>query len=65
MRKPDKMDGKSSGSHHSVWEALENMNCDFRQCHYIFKLIWIYPEVGISSSTSNFIVLHLCARRGT
>ena len=27
-------------------------------------MIWIYAEVVISSTTSNFIVLHLCTRRG-
>jgi len=30
MGKPEIPVGKSNGSHHSIWEASENMGCDFR-----------------------------------
>ena len=51
--------------HHSLWEVSENNGLWFEtMALFFFKLIWIYPEVVISSTTSNFIVLHLCTRRG-
>jgi len=30
MGKPEIPVGKSNGSRHSIWEASENMGCDFR-----------------------------------
>jgi len=30
MGKPEIPVGKSNGSLHSIWEALENMGCDLR-----------------------------------
>ena len=32
--KPEILVGKSNGSRHSVWEASENMGCDFRRCNF-------------------------------
>jgi len=34
MGKPEIPVGKSNDSHHSNWEASENMGCDLRRCYF-------------------------------
>ena len=33
--------GKSDGTHHSIWDASENMACDLRECNFstLFSLL--------------------------
>ena len=55
--------GQSSSSHHSVWEALENMGCDLRWCNisnYFSLLRWFgyaLQRVIESPTTSKSIIL--------